>query len=344
MTLLARDEADVVDAQIAFHLHAGVDHVIATDNASSDRTTEILERYERADICACCASRATTCDRRAWVTRMARLAATEHEADWVINSDADEFWWPRGGLVEGRPRSRAAAVRRRPRLLAPLPAPSRRRRVLRGADDRPARTPRLILARRRRSTTPTRRSPTGRTRRSRSRRGTTTPRPRGFCRCVPGIPLEVLHFSFRSIAQLERKAARRLAPQPAATSRPCTRSSSTRPTGRAASRRSTMRSRSTSARSSRAWQTARLPSTRACATLFARSATTTGRSCSPTEHGGWCSSARARSTTRRTPQSRRRSSRSTASCAPSSACARWTNDSRAVERGALGAVRRLARR
>src|SRR5215831_10755549 len=95
MTLLVRDEADIVDAQIAFHLNAGVDLVIATDHSSADGTTEILERYERDGLLHLIHERDVEYREIEWRTRMARLAATDFGADWVINSDADEFWWPR---------------------------------------------------------------------------------------------------------------------------------------------------------------------------------------------------------------------------------------------------------
>ncbi len=97
MTLLARDEADVVDAQIAYHLDAGVDVVVATDNRSEDATTEILERYVREGHLHLIREPGDDLRQTEWVTRMARLAASDLGADWVINTDADEFWHPIGG-------------------------------------------------------------------------------------------------------------------------------------------------------------------------------------------------------------------------------------------------------
>jgi hypothetical protein len=96
MTLLARDEADIVDAQIRFHLNAGVDFVIATDNLSQDGSTEILESYARDGQLHLIRENSKYLQQSEWITRMGRLAASEFGADWVIHSDADEFWWPRG--------------------------------------------------------------------------------------------------------------------------------------------------------------------------------------------------------------------------------------------------------
>jgi hypothetical protein len=99
LTLLVRDEADIVDAQIAYHLSAGVDLVVATDNRSADGTTEMLERYASEGVLHLIRESGGDLRQSEWVTHMAQLAAAEHGADWVLNTDADEFWWPRGGSL-----------------------------------------------------------------------------------------------------------------------------------------------------------------------------------------------------------------------------------------------------
>jgi len=97
MTLLVRDEQDILPANIEYHLSQGVDFIIATDNLSRDATPAILKHYERSGVLRYILETADDYSQHEWVTRMARMAFDEYDADWVINNDADEFWWPQQG-------------------------------------------------------------------------------------------------------------------------------------------------------------------------------------------------------------------------------------------------------
>ena len=125
MTLLARNEVDIVDTQLAYHLNAGVDFVIAIDNRSEDGTTEILESYARDGYLHLIHEPSDELRQAEWVTRMARLAATDFGGDWVLNTDADEFWWPRGGSLKdvlSQVPARFGTVRALLRNFVPRPA------------------------------------------------------------------------------------------------------------------------------------------------------------------------------------------------------------------------------
>ncbi len=100
MTLLVRDEQDIIRENIEFHLAQGVDFFIATDNRSVDATTDILKEYEAKGLLHYIYEGSDDYNQHAWVTRMARLAYTDYGADWVINNDADEFWWPLQGNLK----------------------------------------------------------------------------------------------------------------------------------------------------------------------------------------------------------------------------------------------------
>jgi len=92
MTLLVRDEEDILQANLDFHLAHGVDFFIITDNLSVDGTRDIIQSYVRRGLAVCINESEDNYAQAVWVTRMARMAASRYGADWVINSDADEFW------------------------------------------------------------------------------------------------------------------------------------------------------------------------------------------------------------------------------------------------------------
>ena len=79
MTLLVRDEEDIVRQNIDFHLSKGVDFIIATDNGSVDKTKGILEGYRRKGVLHLIDEKSRVFAQAEWVNRMGRLAYDEYK-------------------------------------------------------------------------------------------------------------------------------------------------------------------------------------------------------------------------------------------------------------------------
>lgn len=100
MTLLVRNEDDIIEENLLFHRAMGVDTFVVTDHKSTDGTTDILLKYKKEGWVDLLFESTDTYNQGVWVSEMARRAYTEHGADWVINNDADEFWVPPTGTLK----------------------------------------------------------------------------------------------------------------------------------------------------------------------------------------------------------------------------------------------------
>lgn len=89
MTLLVRNEIDIIAQHLAYHLPK-VDFLIVTDNGSDDGTREYLEMMKGGKVIVI-DEPGRDYAQDVWVDRMIKLAIS-HGAEWVVNSDADEFW------------------------------------------------------------------------------------------------------------------------------------------------------------------------------------------------------------------------------------------------------------
>jgi Glycosyl transferase family 2 len=200
MTLLVRDEVDVIRTFLEFHYARDVDFIVATDNGSTDGTNDVLKLYER-DGRLSLIDDPSELSQEAQVTHMARLAASDFGADWVINSDADEFWFARQGTLREvldsmrrrvgrvrcswshfppRPGDSFFADRMTARLCVPQPPRFHHQRKLVHRADRT-----VVVA-----------------------GGNHDASGRKLRRATKDSPIDVLHFPLRSRAQFERKFLR----------------------------------------------------------------------------------------------------------------------------------------
>ena len=101
MTILARDEADIIEDNIRFHADAGVDKFVVTDNSSQDGTREILSELSKEFDIEIFDEVSLTIDQDLWVSRMANWLKENDNCDWIINNDADEIWVSSTGCLKG---------------------------------------------------------------------------------------------------------------------------------------------------------------------------------------------------------------------------------------------------
>lgn len=93
MTLVVKNEEDILETNIRFHHAMGVDGFIVSSHNSTDRTNDILERLQKEGLVLAIIHRTGVEHKHAiWVDEMIRLAK-KFGAEWVINADADEFYY-----------------------------------------------------------------------------------------------------------------------------------------------------------------------------------------------------------------------------------------------------------
>jgi len=95
--MMVRNEADIIGANLAYHLSLGIDQILVADNGSTDRTVAILDRFAAS-------GRVHVSRRPGPFLQAATTTELAHEAfrrgaRWVLPIDADEFWHvPNGRL------------------------------------------------------------------------------------------------------------------------------------------------------------------------------------------------------------------------------------------------------
>lgn len=94
MTILCRNEVDIIEENIRVHAKLGVDSFVVMDNGSTDGTREKLAELSQQFDLDIIDQPEQTYQQAKWMTELAFYAKEKKNASWVISNDADEFWIP----------------------------------------------------------------------------------------------------------------------------------------------------------------------------------------------------------------------------------------------------------
>ncbi len=93
MTILVKNEIDIIEANIRTHAKLGVDSFMVMDHQSNDGTREVLEALQH-DYEITIIDQKGLYEQKKFMTLLAFEAKKRYQPDWIINNDADEFWIP----------------------------------------------------------------------------------------------------------------------------------------------------------------------------------------------------------------------------------------------------------
>ena len=111
MTILVKNEADIIEKNIRFHAKKGVDNFVVMDNNSTDGTREILESLKKEFEITIIDEKGVY-NQAKWMTKLTHIARKKYNPKFLIPNDADEFWWCEGDLKEVIPNKAVTTVDR----------------------------------------------------------------------------------------------------------------------------------------------------------------------------------------------------------------------------------------
>lgn len=110
MSILCRNEIDIIEANIRTHSTLGVDGFVVMDNGSTDGTREKLAELSNEYNLLIIDQPSQTYQQAKWMTQLASYARDKMHARWVISNDADEFWIPDNGDLKSYLRASDSVV------------------------------------------------------------------------------------------------------------------------------------------------------------------------------------------------------------------------------------------